>query len=91
MGYDLSQIMKDAWEIVKTANITMKEALKMAWNLAKGIVSVRERDCEEDGSVSVNFWFNYGKARAYFKRNWVSKFQNSKNYYIDLLTGEIRL
>lgn len=91
MKYDLSQIMKDAWKIVKKAGKNFSEALKMAWRLAKALVEVRKDDCEEDGTIEVSFWFNYGKARAYFTRSYVSIYQNKKRFYIDLETGLKRL
>lgn len=91
MRYDLSQIMKDAWKIVKAVETKFSEALKMAWKLAKALVEVREDDCKEDGSIEINFWFNYGKERAYFKRSWDSKYQNNRGFYVDLQTGRVRL
>lgn len=91
MKYNKKEVMKKAWEIFRKTTITFSEALKMAWKLVKGIAELKARDYEEDGIVTVKLWFNYGKARAYVTRNWVSKFQNNKGYYIDLITGLIRL
>lgn len=37
--YNLSNIMKRAWEIVKTAGFGISEALKKAWKEAKGMAA----------------------------------------------------
>lgn len=60
--YNLSQIMKRAWELVKKASLTISEGLKKAWKEAK----------EDDGivakllSMGANRWTKYGKDRIYF-------------------------
>lgn len=85
--YNKSEIMKNAWTIVKKFGKKISEALKMAWNLAKAIVEMKENDYEPDGTVTYNFWFGYGKSRAYIKRDWVSKYQNGRGWFVNLETG----
>lgn len=91
MKYNKSDIMKKAWEIKRKSGNTFSASLKMAWSLAKAILTMKKEDYVEDGTVDVRFWFNYGKARAYITRSWVSNFQNKKGYYVDLETGRVRL
>ena len=35
MKYNRAEIMKSAWEIRKTGGVTMSEAMKTAWGVAK--------------------------------------------------------
>lgn len=91
MKYNKSKIMKTAWNILKKAGVSFSDALKMAWKLAKAVMTMKKEDYVENGTVEVRFWFNYGKARAYINRSWVSKYQNQKGYYVDLETGRVRL
>ena len=75
--YNLSNIMKRAWELVKTIGCSISDGLKKAWSEAK---SMKERlikrmellDAKEEGiagfhyEVKVNDWENYAKSRTYF-------------------------
>jgi hypothetical protein len=88
MKYDLSKIMKRAWDIKKKANNTFAQALKMSWKIAKFEVSLLVKyGKEETGKVVFNLWVNYGKVRTYYKCSWFSNYENthSKVNYIDLV------
>lgn len=75
--YNLSKIMKRAWELVKEIGCSISEGLKKAWSEAK---SMKERlvkrmellaaKAEGIGNfhyeLKVNDWENYGKSRTYF-------------------------
>lgn len=74
--YNLSEIMKRAWELVKKAGLSISEGLRRAWKEAKSLkeqlikrlemlAGLRDGDgyhCE----ISVNDWQKYGKDRTYF-------------------------
>lgn len=93
MNIDKKEIMTNAWKIMRKGKgkISFSEALKMSWKLEKAILKMKKKDGIESGFVSVNFWFCYGKYRAYVQRSWVSNYQNKCSYYIDLVDGSIRL
>lgn len=93
MSINKREIMTNAWKIMREGKgkISFSEALKMSWKLEKAILKMKKEDGIESGSVSINFWFCYGKYRAYIQRSWVSKYQNKHSYYIDLLNGAFRL
>ena len=40
--FDKKEIMKNAWTLVRKAGKSMSESLKMAWYLAKKVISYRE-------------------------------------------------
>ncbi len=80
--YNLSKIMKRAWELVKKAGMTISSGLKKAWEEAKGIGKslkeqltdklnkiANEANSHDNGFVYktyVSEWENYGKIRTYF-------------------------
>ena len=88
--YNLSQIMKRAWELVKKAGMTISSALKKAWKEAKSMKEqlikklneiVDEKNSHDNGyhyEAVVNDWENYGKSRTYF--SIVETRDNSKHY-----------
>ena len=78
--YNLSNIMKRAWEFVKKSAMTISSGLKAAWKEAKEMMkSIRNRVAAEIESLIaeaadiynykmiVNVWEKYGKSRTYFK------------------------
>lgn len=93
MSINKKELMTNAWKIMREGKekISFSEALKMAWKLEKAILKMKTEDGIESGSVSLNFWFCYGKYRAYIKRSWVSNYQNKRSYYINLLNGALCL
>lgn len=76
--YNLSKIMKRAWEIVKKVKVNFAKALKFSWVIAKKEADLKEEWHEADGMVTWNIWTGYGHVRAYYKCNWMSKYWNSK-------------
>lgn len=73
--YNLSKIMKRAWELVKEFGLAISEALKKSWREAKDMkeqLIVKMEKLAEiakcDGwhyDVVVKDWNNYGKSRSY--------------------------
>ena len=63
--YDLSKIMKRAWELVKKMALTMSAALKRAWAEAK-----------EVKNVVIDHVIDYNKRR--YSRPWVCKINTGK-------------
>lgn len=89
--YNLSEIMKRAWELVKKAGMTISAGLKKAWKEAKEMErTLREKVMNElkslieeaadvyDYEIIENAWNKYGKSRTYFKI--VETRGNSKHY-----------
>lgn len=82
MKYNLSEIMKRAWEIVKKAGTSFTTALKFSWACAKKALEIKTKEHREDEDYKVSFiiWAKYGKVRAYYRCNWWSKYTNGKSY-----------
>lgn len=81
--YNLSEIMKRAWTVVKKAGISFAQALKFSWVCAKKAVELKESwsyYLPDSARVVFNIWANYGKVRAYYKCSWYSNYANSKRY-----------
>lgn len=88
--YNLSKIMKRAWELVKKAGMTISEGLKRAWKEAKEMKEqlieklneiVAEENSHDNGyhyEAMVKEWENYGKSRTYF--SVIETRDNSKHY-----------
>lgn len=89
MKYNLSRVMKRAWEIKNKLNNNFSEALKMSWKIEKFERTLREeyRRNEEHDKVEFNIWTGYGKVRAYYTCNWRSNYQNNykKTNFISLV------
>ena len=76
--YNLSNIMKRAWELVKGFNFSISLALKKAWSEAKSLkeqlisklnLLVKMQEGIGNGyhyEIVVKDWNNYGKSRTYF-------------------------
>ena len=84
MKYNRKAIMKRAWELVKKTGMFLAKALKASWFLAKKEIELKEEYNCNDGVVKFTIWSGYGKVRAYYTRDFVSKFQNSKNEFFAL-------
>lgn len=83
--YNLSEIMKRAWSLVKEFGMTLSEGLKKAWSEAKSvkenIVDVIKSNLEDmlygckyidlgyDRVVSAKLWEKNGNKRMYFNIN----------------------
>lgn len=78
--FDKKEIMENAWALVRKAGKSMSESLKMAWYLAKKVISFREGwgASAEGYEMKVNLWTGYGKIRAYYECEWRSNYQNKK-------------
>lgn len=93
--YNLSEIMKRAWELVKKAGMTISSGLKKAWEEAKTaenkitykmIENAAKKYIDEhfptNGYFTSNRWQKYGKDRIYFnicRRN--HKYNKSAGYW----------
>ena len=91
--YNLKDIMKNAWEIRRTAGVSMSIALKSAWALAKAMNAAEEIGVESGWNyrVSANDWAKYGKNRTYvstriYTNKWNLK-REVKIGYVDNLAG----
>lgn len=92
--YNKKTIMRNAWNIRRTANVSMSVALKAAWALEKAMMAA---ETEGKGSgwnykVIVNDWAKYGKNRTYvstriYTNAWNCK-REIKQGYVDNMTGE---
>ena len=92
--FNLSAIMKRAWELVKKSGETISSALKKAWREAKSIMEITRdyliaelerladtRNSFDNGfnyRVKVNDWENYGKSRTYL--SLIETRKHSKHY-----------
>ena len=89
--YNLSKIMKRAWELVKRAGITISAGLKKAWDEAKNVKEkftksakiLKEGSLGESDSDYLYFsrWEKYGKKRAYindYKGRTIGYIENGK-------------
>lgn len=96
--YNLSNIMKRAWELVKKIGITISSALKIAWSEAKemlqkikfeGSAKVLKagydaNECTDSGFFYFNRWTKAGKDRIY-----CNDYKGRGLGYIDVITGEV--
>lgn len=71
--YNLSNIMKRAWELVKKAGMTISSGLKKAWEEAKtvkkefkGFLRMETVDGAGAEYVTVKLWQKSNKKRIYF-------------------------
>lgn len=93
--YNLSKIMKRAWELVKELSINISEGLKRAWKEAKIIKEkfAKTARIQKDGLgmsasdfLTFNLWEKYGKKRIYvndYKRRTVGYIENCSFIRID--------
>lgn len=92
--YNKSQIMKNAWNIKKTAGVSMSVALKSAWALEKAMMQAEKiaKDIDWNTKVCVNDWVKNGHNRTYvevavYTNAWNRK-RTEKVGYVNNLTGE---
>lgn len=93
MKYNKKNIMKNAWNIRRNANVDMSTALKAAWSLEKAMMAA-ETTGKESGwnyKVSANDWVKYGKNRTYISTRIYTNAWNLKREikmgYVDNMTG----
>lgn len=91
--YNKRNIMRNAWEIRRTAKVSMSVAMKAAWALEKAMMEA-DKIGEASGynhKTSVNDWVKYGKNRTYVSARIYTNAWNLKREikigYVDNLTG----
>ena len=92
--YSKYEIMRNAWNIRRDANVSMSIAMKAAWALAKAI-KVAEKVASEINwktKVRVNDWAKGGYNRTYvevavYTNAWNRK-RTEKIGFVNNLTGE---
>ena len=91
--YNKSNIMKNAWALRKSANVSMSTALKSAWALEKAMMQAEKQAAENcwNTKVVVNDWVKYGKNRTYVEiRVYTNAWNRKSTYklgYVDNLAG----
>lgn len=80
----MKNIMTRAWEIAKTTNTKIGEALKKAWNEFKNLSS--KIDFTDIKSIKV--WQSYGKVKLYLDVDGVASYQTKKGaVYVELVNN----
>lgn len=92
--YDLSKIMKRAWELVKKAGVTISDGLKRAWKEAKGIIMkgtekqvafakslIEKFDTEMNGLISV--------CPEQYKQNWINVKEKLDSIFAEAYAGDV--
>lgn len=94
MKYNKREIMRNAWNLVKTCGISISTALKSAWAVAKATVEAESHIDDYSGKAKVNVsdWVKYGKNRTYievrhYTNAWTLK-HITKIGYVDNLSGD---
>lgn len=94
MKYNKREIMMNAWNIRRTANVSMSIAMKAAWALAKAVNTAESvaADINWNTRVHVNDWVKAGHNRTYvevavYTNAWNRK-RTEKVGYVNNLTGE---
>lgn len=94
--YNLSNIMKRAWELVKKAGMTISSGLKKAWKEVKTVKEKFEKKakilkpgydetrCSDSAYLYFSLWEKYGKSRIY-----INDYKQRTLAYIDKTTKEI--
>ena len=94
MKYNTKNIMRNAWNIRRTANVSMSVALKAAWALEKAIITADEagKNSQWNYRVKVNDWVKNTKNRTYVETRIYTNAWNYKRTifkgYVDNMTGE---
>lgn len=92
--YNKKDIMKKAWDIRKTANVSMSVALKSAWATAKAIIKAEKvaSDIDWNTRIKINNWVKGNHNRTYIEVAIYTNAWNRKGVreigYINNLTGE---
>ena len=94
MKYDLSNIMRNAWNLKKTYDVSMSVALRSAWALEKAMISAEEAGKESKCNYRViaNDWVKGGRNRTYVSTRIYTNAWNCKREikigYVDNLSGD---
>lgn len=95
--YDLSKIMKRAWELVKKASMTISSGLKKAWKEAKAMINfeaiAKVAIVDKNGETNPNIGTDHDDASNYLtfklwekngrKRIYVNDYKRRTVGYID--------
>lgn len=91
--FNKSEIMRNAWSIRKSANVSMSVALKSAWALAKAIKVAEQvsNNIDWNTKIRINDWVKAGYNRTYievavYTNAWNRK-RTEKIGYVDNTTG----
>lgn len=93
MKYNKKNVMKNAWAIRRSNNVSMSTALKAAWAVEKTMAAAEEAGKESGWNyrVSANDWNKYGKSRTYISTRIYTNAWNLKREikfgYVDLMTS----
>lgn len=93
MKYSKKNVMKNAWAIRRSNNVSMSVALKSAWALEKAMASAEDAGKESGWNYRVyaNDWNKYGKSRTYVSTRIYTNAWNLKREiklgYVDNMTG----
>lgn len=93
MKYNKRNVMRNAWAIRRSSNVSMSVAMKAAWALEKALVAAEEIGQESGWNyrVKANDWCKYGKNRTYISTRIYTNAWNLKREhklgYVDNLTG----
>lgn len=95
--YNLSKIMRRAWELVKKIGMTISSGLKKAWEEAKNMDKEKfkksakilkpgydENCCTDSAYLYFSLWEKYGKSRVY-----INDYKQRTLAYIDKATKQI--
>ena len=93
MKHSKKNVMRNAWAIRRSNNVSMSTALKAAWAIEKTVAAAEEAGKESGWNyrVSANEWNKYGKSRTYISTRIYTNAWNLKREikfgYVDLMTG----
>lgn len=91
--YNKKQIMRNAWNLIKTYGIDRSTAMKAAWALEKAMIAAEQAGKESGWNyrVSANDWVKAGRNRTYVSTYLYTNAWNRKREirfgYIDNLSG----
>lgn len=72
--YNLSKIMKRAWELVKKASMTISSALKKSWREAKGNVrSAVKMEISRNDIITIDAHTGKVTGRTYYSKEFLKK------------------
>ena len=95
MKYNKKQIMKNAWNLIKTYGISRSTAMKAAWALEKAMIAAENAGKESGWNYRViaNDWLKAGRNRTYVSpRLYTNAWNRTREIrlgYIDNTTGEM--
>lgn len=90
--YDLSKIMKRAWELVKKVGMNISEGLKKAWREAKDMAKSLAEELKEnlEDMAYGDYHINLGSEREVRSKIWEKGDQKREYLKIDCFTANGR-